>query len=87
MTQKQFDKKIHDLIIKKGELVAKFYKEKSNDKKKTTLLELLGYNQNFITILTNWKGLNFIENDTANKLIAQAIETNRETYNQLLLLR
>lgn len=87
MDKKEFEKTLKDLMTKKGDMIAKFYKTKSKDKKTVFLLKLLWYNTNFINILTIWKDLNYIENETANKFIAKAIETNRETYKQLTLLK
>lgn len=87
MNKTEFTQKVKDIMKTRGDLVWKIAKARQRHTKGKYLLKFLWYTTNFINLLSVWKDLKLIKNETANREIAKAIKDNRETYNQLLLLK
>ena len=85
--KQQFFKKLQSITDKTQEIVLKLQKDNTKDQAIKYNLKLLGYNTQCITILQNWKQLEFINNEKANKTIAHLIRRNNKIYNDLLLLK
>lgn len=81
--KQQFFDKRNDYINKKAWI--EYCLEQKNSKKdeKKLLLELLWYCESMKVLLTNWKDLGFLSNETANFYIAHLIRQKQTIFYKL----
>ena len=81
--QKQFFNKRNEYITKKDWIEHLLEQKNSKKDEKKLLLELLWYYQSIYTLLTNWKELGFLTDETANFYIANVVRHKQAIFYKL----